>query len=174
MLEKIVQIENRKPEEGFRKKISIEDRTVYENKKVETETDRKKLNWLEEARSKLKKIEEKKIESKTPKKRKNIYSKVEKLTPGSNRKTVKRISEKKATTIKDLWGGSKENSDRKKSKKKLGIETDVRKLIDGIESSLETNIKVVGNGTVDSLSTKQNQTTKIESHEYRIRDRDDE
>ena len=82
------------------------------------------------------------------------------MTPGSNRKSVKRISEKNTISIKDIWGNSKENTDRKKMKRKFGIETDVKKLIDGIEASLG---QVVNDGKVDSLSIIKKQNTKIES-----------
>ena len=45
-------------------------------------------------------------------------------------------------------------------KRKFGIETDVKKLIDGIEASL---CQVVNDGKVDSLGIIKKQNTKIES-----------
>ena len=48
-----VQKEDRRPKELYTKKTIIEDRQVQENRKVESDIDRKKFNWLEEARNKL-------------------------------------------------------------------------------------------------------------------------
>ena len=80
---------------------------VDDKKKKEIE----ELNWLEQARQKLKKIDRK--ESKSTPDRKKIKSRIRNLTPGSNGKKVKRIKENIILTIKKLW----ENADRNKEKK---------------------------------------------------------
>ena len=47
-------------------------------------------------------------------------------------------------------------------------------MIDGIEATLEPNRTVVRNGKFESLSIRQNQTTKIESNQDRKFDDDNE
>jgi len=60
------------------------------------------------------------------------------LTPGSNGKKVKRIKENRILSIKKLWENADRIKDRKRSEKKIEVETDVKKIISGIEASIES------------------------------------
>ena len=101
----------------------------------------KKENWLEIARKNLKKLEK---EDRTPKIKK-IYRRNLNLTPGSSEKKLKRVNDKKVTTLKELWEKEKINSTRKKTqelqlrRKKPDVEKKVKKIVSGIESMLESS-----------------------------------
>ena len=55
------------------------------------------------------------------------------MTPGSNGKKVKRIKENRILTIKKLWENADRNKERKRLENKIEVETDVKKIISGIE-----------------------------------------
>ena len=121
------------------------------------------------AKQKLKKID--KIESRTTpdrKKQKNRRQNLTNMTPGSSGKKVKRIKECRIQTIKNLWENTDRKKDRKIVEKKLGIETNVKKIISGIEASIETGNK--SSCSLKVLSEKVESNTpniKIESHKDR-------
>ena len=113
---------------------------IDDEKKKEVE----ELNWLEQARQKLKKID--RIESKNTPDRKKLKNRISNMTPGSSGKKVKRMKENRILTIKKLWENTDRNKNRKRIEKEIEIETDVKKIISGIEASIES-----GNNSICSL-----------------------